>query len=49
MTYSRCAVCAEPVEDDGYGEPVHKHTGLYGAYEQPFADPKHGVLTHVAV
>jgi hypothetical protein len=24
-----CQVCQEPVADDGYGEPVHKESGLY--------------------
>jgi hypothetical protein len=24
-----CKVCHEPVEDDGYGEPVHKDTNRY--------------------
>lgn len=38
-----CKVCHEPIEDDGYGEPVHQDTGLYGAYDG------NGELTHVAV
>ena len=24
-----CKVCHEPVEDDGYGEPVHAETNRY--------------------
>ena len=43
----RCQVCRRETEDDGYGEPVHKDTGLYGAYGID-DDPKHGKLTHVA-
>jgi hypothetical protein len=42
----RCQVCLQETEDDGYGEPVHKDTGLYGAYS--ISGPKHGKLTHVA-
>lgn len=38
-----CEVCAGATEDDGYGEPVHSDTGLYGVYDQ------HGRLTHVAI
>jgi hypothetical protein len=37
-----CKVCREAVEDDGYGEPVHAETGLYGTYDH------RGQLTHVA-
>lgn len=46
-----CKICHEPVEDDGYGEPVHKDTGFYGAYSgnYSFEDPRRGELTHVAV
>lgn len=38
-----CEVCHEETGDDGYGEPVHQDTGLYGAYDLS------GELTHVAV
>jgi len=37
-----CKVCAEQTEDDGYGEPVHSDTGLYGVYDN------RGNLIHVA-
>jgi hypothetical protein len=40
-----CKVCHEPTEDDGYGEPVHADTGLYGAYVNGYTRQ----LTHVAV
>lgn len=39
---SACKVCHGETEDDGYGEPVHADTGLYGAYQ-------YGKLLHVAV
>ena len=42
-----CKVCGHATEDDGYGEPVHKDTGLYGVYLRD--DPKTGALYHVAV
>jgi hypothetical protein len=46
----RCQVCHQDTEDDGYGDVIHKDTGLYGAYGGPFwDDPKRGDLTHVAV
>jgi hypothetical protein len=47
-----CKVCGEATEDDGYGEPVHRDTGLYGSYLSPPGypanSPKHGRLSHVA-
>jgi hypothetical protein len=46
---TRCQVCGQDTEDDGYGELVHADTGLYGAYHSPQDDPKHGSLGHVAV
>lgn len=49
-----CEVCGEDTEDDGYGEPVHRDTGLYGVYllhGLPTADSadKYAKLTHVAL
>jgi hypothetical protein len=41
-----CQVCHGATEDDGYGEPVHADTGLYGVYD--WDDPKRGKLGHVA-
>ena len=38
-----CLICRQPAGDDGYGEPVHEDTGLYGVYDHK------GNLTHVAV
>ena len=40
-----CEVCHGETEDDGYGEKVHKDTGLYGFYS---ADYRRELL-HVAV
>lgn len=41
-----CKICHEATEDDGYGEPVHKGTGLYGVYIDGYRVHE---LTHVAV
>lgn len=30
----RCRNCGRPVDDDGYGEPVHSETNQYGCPQQ---------------
>lgn len=32
-TNSRCAICKEPITDDGYGDVVHTETGAYGCQD----------------
>lgn len=40
-----CKVCHGDTEDDGYGEPVHADTGLYGVYQDGYRVRE---LLHVA-
>jgi hypothetical protein len=40
-----CKICHGETGDDGYGEPVHLDTGLYGAYIDGYRLHE---LTHVA-
>jgi hypothetical protein len=40
-----CKICHQPAEDDGYGEPVHQDTGLYGVYVDGYRQHE---LSHVA-
>lgn len=45
MEVKPCKVCHGEIEDDGYGEPVHLDTGLYGVYQSGYRIRE---LLHVA-
>lgn len=45
MGVKNCKLCLCETEDDGYGEPVHRDTGLYGAYRDGYRVRE---LLHVA-
>jgi hypothetical protein len=46
---SRCKVCHEPVEDDGYGEPVHAESNRYWHGDTPLRGDTIDKYGHVAV